>query len=233
MNLSTRCRLLRLTTRFRFFPPVALNVRHHQPIQLRTTWIRLGSGRFVPMGGDIDTANDRIFIAGLDIEVCNDSNHLQGRITLRQLKDNLKNRAIIEHATNFCHTSDQLRGDATNNSIWYFNLEDYQTVLEKLTKNLEPYSDQIFIRPIPEFILELASKLPVNNTLPSLHDTKDALSWLPKHMNDALLPFQRQGILYGVNQCNGRIFLGDEMGLGKSIVRIFYILKMTDIISKH
>ena len=36
-------------------------------------------------------------------------------------------------------------------------------------------------------------------------------------LQDALLPFQREGVAAAVERWDGRILLGDEMGLGKTI----------------
>ena len=36
-------------------------------------------------------------------------------------------------------------------------------------------------------------------------------------LQDALLPFQREGVAATVERWDGRILLGDEMGLGKTI----------------
>jgi SNF2 family DNA or RNA helicase len=36
-------------------------------------------------------------------------------------------------------------------------------------------------------------------------------------LEEALLPFQREGLTAAVERWDGRILLGDEMGLGKTI----------------
>ena len=36
-------------------------------------------------------------------------------------------------------------------------------------------------------------------------------------LEEALLPFQREGLTAAVKRWDGRILLGDEMGLGKTI----------------
>ena len=45
------------------------------------------------------------------------------------------------------------------------------------------------------------------------------LNSLPVHIRDSLLPFQREGVLFGLSR-HGRVLIGDEMGLGKTIQAI-------------
>jgi SNF2 family DNA or RNA helicase len=53
------------------------------------------------------------------------------------------------------------------------------------------------------------------------------LTKLPEKMQKDLYEFQKKGILYGVERF-GRLLLGDEMGVGKTIqaIGIMYIFKM-------
>ena len=42
----------------------------------------------------------------------------------------------------------------------------------------------------------------------------------PQSLQDALLPFQREGVAAAIERWKGRILLGDEMGLGKTLQAI-------------
>ena len=50
----------------------------------------------------------------------------------------------------------------------------------------------------------------------SLH-TRAMSSTASVTLQDALLPFQREGVAAAVERWDGRMLLGDEMGLGKTI----------------
>jgi SNF2 family DNA or RNA helicase len=39
-------------------------------------------------------------------------------------------------------------------------------------------------------------------------------------LDDALMPFQREGVRFGIERCKGRVMVADEMGLGKTIQAI-------------
>ncbi|KAL4428086.1 hypothetical protein ABPG75_002175 [Micractinium tetrahymenae] len=56
-------------------------------------------------------------------------------------------------------------------------------------------------------------------TLPSPHQVEQLYARLPRFLERALLPFQREGVLCGLAH-NGRCLIADEMGVGKTVQAI-------------
>ncbi|KAL1251529.1 hypothetical protein QQF64_019325, partial [Cirrhinus molitorella] len=55
---------------------------------------------------------------------------------------------------------------------------------------------------------------------------EDALQLLPQKLQEKLMPFQREGVLFALSR-DGRCMIGDEMGLGKTIqaISVAYVFK--------
>ncbi|WVZ66594.1 hypothetical protein U9M48_015789 [Paspalum notatum var. saurae] len=95
-----------------------------------------------------------------------------------------------------------------------FKLVDYDTVLKCLKK-------------LPGAVVEGIPKETRNtfqNKLPgkdwaSDKEVDELLKKLPQQLKDALLPFQLDGVRFGLRRC-GRCLIADEMGLGKTLQAI-------------
>uniref|UniRef100_A0AAF5Q4A7 SWI/SNF-related matrix-associated actin-dependent regulator of chromatin subfamily A-like protein 1 n=2 Tax=Wuchereria bancrofti TaxID=6293 RepID=A0AAF5Q4A7_WUCBA len=93
---------------------------------------------------------------------------------------------------------------------WSFPLEDICTVenalqsLDDVSLEIEKFSDHI----IKTLLTYRKSNISMNEPNLEKH--------IEKTLVDALFPYQRRGIIYGVMR-RGRLLLADEMGLGKSI----------------
>ncbi|XP_024878306.1 SWI/SNF-related matrix-associated actin-dependent regulator of chromatin subfamily A-like protein 1 [Temnothorax curvispinosus] len=93
--------------------------------------------------------------------------------------------------------------------IWNFHLNDYDGLLQKLTSN----NCNITVTRIPEAVFQIFKRnLKLDNQVKSEQD----LSKIDKKLLDTLMPFQRDGICYGISK-NGRCMIADDMGLGKTI----------------
>ncbi len=181
-------------------------------------WIRLKNGRYVKSNiqPEVTRSADNKFLGSLEMEVCNNdaTNKMQVKMTLSHWSSkNQKNIDAIVSAL----TMEKVH--STGDLQWHVDLDDYAAVIKQLQTSMATLRDDIYIRYIPDFVLSLATQVQSGVALPTIDETQTSLSFLPKHMNDSLLPFQRQGIHFGVKSCGGRIFFGDEMGLGKTIVR--------------
>ena len=81
------------------------------------------------------------------------------------------------------------------------------------------------ISDIPQFIADFqANPIPLGasklgkemNYKSEIHDKDKTIDKLPEKMMKALYEFQKKGIEYGIQRF-GRMLLGDEMGVGKTI----------------
>ncbi|KAL6439202.1 hypothetical protein ACFW04_003853 [Cataglyphis niger] len=93
--------------------------------------------------------------------------------------------------------------------IWNFHINDYDSLMEKLIHH-EP---NISITRIPQIILQIFKK-----SLKSEHEKilKQDLTKIDKKLTDSLMPFQQDGICFGISK-GGRCMIADDMGLGKTI----------------
>ncbi|XP_019885387.1 SWI/SNF-related matrix-associated actin-dependent regulator of chromatin subfamily A-like protein 1 isoform X3 [Camponotus floridanus] len=93
--------------------------------------------------------------------------------------------------------------------IWNFHINEYDTLMQKLI----PHESNISITQIPQTILQIFKK-----SLQSDHKNilKQDLSKIDKKLVDSLMPFQRDGICFGISK-SGRCMIADDMGLGKTI----------------
>lgn len=85
---------------------------------------------------------------------------------------------------------------------WVFGLQHYTFLLTKL-RNLNIAQ----IEEIPDFVLNCVKK--------TKNDINVDYSRLDPELDNALMPFQREAVEFGVER-NGRCLLGDDMGLGKT-----------------
>ncbi|XP_018300731.1 SWI/SNF-related matrix-associated actin-dependent regulator of chromatin subfamily A-like protein 1 [Mycetomoellerius zeteki] len=92
--------------------------------------------------------------------------------------------------------------------IWNFHLNDYNGLLKTLSSN----HCNLSITKIPEAVLRIFKKNLKSDTQLPEHD----LSKIDETLTNALMPFQREGICYGISK-NGRCIIADDMGLGKTI----------------
>ena len=112
--------------------------------------------------------------------------------------------------------------------IWLAPFSEY----EKIKESLNPFKDDYHIIKIPEFVLKVIentnyTKLTVaeDNESKEIIDytsddtNKKLIEMLPKHLLNALFPFQKEGINFGINH-HCRFLLADEMGVGKTIQAI-------------
>ena len=87
---------------------------------------------------------------------------------------------------------------------WSFHITDHENVIKRVA-SLKP---DVEIAPLPAWILNTFRKprdaIPVD------------LSSVEKHILDNLMPFQKEGVKFGVTR-GGRILLADDMGLGKTV----------------
>ena len=94
---------------------------------------------------------------------------------------------------------------------WSFHITDHENVIKRVA-SLKP---DVEIAPLPLWILNTFRKprdvIPVD------------LSSVEKHILDNLMPFQKEGVKFGVTR-GGRILLADDMGLGKTVEALSLIL---------
>ncbi|XP_015509270.1 SWI/SNF-related matrix-associated actin-dependent regulator of chromatin subfamily A-like protein 1 isoform X1 [Neodiprion lecontei] len=89
---------------------------------------------------------------------------------------------------------------------WDFHVKDYNDLVKKLSQ-LKP---RVSIENLPPSILQVFKK-EVNTDYNSVD-----LTSIDKKLVESLMPFQREGVCYGILK-NGRCIIADEMGLGKTI----------------
>lgn len=93
--------------------------------------------------------------------------------------------------------------------MWSFDLCDYDLVHERVGL-LNP---DVVIGSIPKFALNLLRR-PKNNEI-----DYTCLSAIEPTLASALLPFQKDGVCFGIEK-QGRCMIADDMGLG-TITKIF------------
>ncbi|KZC09702.1 PREDICTED: SWI/SNF-related matrix-associated actin-dependent regulator of chromatin subfamily A-like protein 1 [Dufourea novaeangliae] len=91
---------------------------------------------------------------------------------------------------------------------WSFLLKDYESLMTKLTN----FKSDVQIMGLPKTVLEIFKR---NNTSDKVAADID-LSKIDQQLLNQLMPFQREGVSYGVSK-GGRCFIADDMGLGKTI----------------
>ncbi|XP_076626647.1 SWI/SNF-related matrix-associated actin-dependent regulator of chromatin subfamily A-like protein 1 [Colletes latitarsis] len=96
----------------------------------------------------------------------------------------------------------------SKSKTWSFHLRDYESLMEKVVQ----FKSDIQITGLPKKVLQVFRKI---NTLDKTAANTD-LSNIDPHLLNQLMPFQREGICYGISK-GGRCMFADDMGLGKTI----------------
>lgn len=91
---------------------------------------------------------------------------------------------------------------------WNFDLKDYELLMNKIA----PFKSDINLEEIPSVVLQMFR---TSNTAKSKLLSIDLSNMEPKLL-ESLMPFQREGICYGISK-NGRCMIADDMGLGKTL----------------
>ncbi|XP_076058003.1 SWI/SNF-related matrix-associated actin-dependent regulator of chromatin subfamily A-like protein 1 [Oratosquilla oratoria] len=94
----------------------------------------------------------------------------------------------------------------TSTRKWDFHLNDH----DKLVSALNPLRPSVCISPLPSFVRKCLQEGSVMDP-----NTVD-ISSLDPQLIDALMPFQYEGVCYGLSR-GGRVLMADDMGLGKTI----------------
>ena len=91
--------------------------------------------------------------------------------------------------------------------VWSFALHDHDLLLQK-SRGLAP---GLSVTPLPTFVRDTFRK----QSDASAHLSID-LSRVEPHLRDQLMPFQKEGVQYGISR-QGRVMIADDMGLGKTV----------------
>ncbi|XP_076227917.1 SWI/SNF-related matrix-associated actin-dependent regulator of chromatin subfamily A-like protein 1 [Nomia melanderi] len=91
---------------------------------------------------------------------------------------------------------------------WSFNIKDYEDLMKKLIT----FKSDIQIAGLPKKVLQVFRK---NNNSDRSVENID-LSRIDSHLLNQLMPFQREGICYGISK-GGCCLIADDMGLGKTV----------------
>ncbi|XP_011314127.1 SWI/SNF-related matrix-associated actin-dependent regulator of chromatin subfamily A-like protein 1 [Fopius arisanus] len=92
---------------------------------------------------------------------------------------------------------------------WNFHINDYSSLINGMKSQ---FTGHIDVSGIPNFILQT-----FKSNLEKKSDLKEVdLSKIDNVLISKLMPFQRDGILFGIEK-RGRCMIADEMGLGKTI----------------
>ncbi|XP_043276402.1 SWI/SNF-related matrix-associated actin-dependent regulator of chromatin subfamily A-like protein 1 [Venturia canescens] len=91
---------------------------------------------------------------------------------------------------------------------WSFHISDY----EKLTSKCNALRPEVVLAGIPSYVMKVFKKSLTKQTEVELID----LSPIDSKLTESLMPFQQEGIRYGISK-RGRCFIADDMGLGKTI----------------
>ena len=89
---------------------------------------------------------------------------------------------------------------------WTFLISDHDSVMRKLA----PLKPEVEVTPLPPWILATFRK--PRDLNPALVD----LSTIDPFLLTNLMPFQQEGVKYGVSR-DGRVLIADDMGLGKTV----------------
>ena len=90
--------------------------------------------------------------------------------------------------------------------IWSFSLEEH----DKLVREAGVLKGEVELIPLPRWILDTFRK-PLSYDVESID-----LSKIEPKILESLMPFQLQGIQFGISR-GGRVLIADDMGLGKTI----------------
>lgn len=96
-----------------------------------------------------------------------------------------------------------------------FKLVDYDVVL-KCLKKLPGTSVQEIPSSTKRIIQDIPRYPGPGQKWASDEEVDELLKKLPQQIKDALLPFQLEGVMFGLRR-RGRCLIADEMGLGKTL----------------
>lgn len=95
---------------------------------------------------------------------------------------------------------------------WLFNISDH----EDLIRQLRPLRPEVEIDPLPKIVVNVLDKNRNKRKEVFVNTDQEGSFVIEPSLWDALMPFQREGVVYAL-QRSGRIILADDMGLGKTI----------------
>ena len=119
--------------------------------------------------------------------------------------------------------------------IWLAPFSEY----EKIRESLNQFKNDYNIIKIPEFVLKVIENMNYTKlTVAEDNESKEIIDYssddtnpkllemLPKHLLNALFPFQKEGINFGIKH-HCRFLLADEIGVGKTIqaISLCYLFK--------
>jgi len=90
----------------------------------------------------------------------------------------------------------------------YYSYSDYSAMVEHLKKE-----KTLHVEEIPGFVAKLIEQY---QSMSKMNNTINVWEHIPEKLQEALLPFQRIGVEFGIKR-EGRVMIADEMGLGKTI----------------
>ncbi|XP_047535168.1 SWI/SNF-related matrix-associated actin-dependent regulator of chromatin subfamily A-like protein 1 [Vanessa atalanta] len=91
-----------------------------------------------------------------------------------------------------------------NSKLWNFSIKDYQELMLKVS-SLAPH---VVLGPLPSYVLKILNE-------PVIDPNTVDLSPIEKTLRNKLLPFQEDGVRFGIAR-QGRCMIADDMGLGKT-----------------
>eukprot|EP00960_Hanusia_phi_P032149 749710-Hanusia_phi.AAC.2 len=103
---------------------------------------------------------------------------------------------------------------------WVFPLCQYYKLVNEISRMnaTEPANSTIGLIPVPDNVFKVLKNDPAVSTV-NHSKAKILFEALPLTVTNKLLPFQRDGVLFGLAR-EGRVLIGDEMGLGKTVQAI-------------
>ncbi|XP_031368111.1 SWI/SNF-related matrix-associated actin-dependent regulator of chromatin subfamily A-like protein 1 isoform X2 [Apis dorsata] len=91
---------------------------------------------------------------------------------------------------------------------WSFHLKDYEVLMEKIIN----FKSDVQIIGLPKIVLQIFRKNDISINIIENIDLSD----IDPTLLENIMPFQREGICYGISK-GGRCMIADDMGLGKTI----------------
>ncbi|KAB7505671.1 SWI/SNF-related matrix-associated actin-dependent regulator of chromatin subfamily A-like protein 1, partial [Armadillidium nasatum] len=94
-----------------------------------------------------------------------------------------------------------------NSKKWSFCITDHSNIMSALG----PLRSSVSISPLPSYVLQALKKA-------SNYPSSSSIDLMPldPSLLEAFMPFQREGVGFGVSR-DGRVLIADDMGLGKTI----------------
>ncbi|KAG7196652.1 hypothetical protein KM043_015990 [Ampulex compressa] len=122
------------------------------------------------------------------------------------------NRFIMELSKSFYPLTETFKSISTRlydskTKTWSFHIKDYENLIQKVIQ----FKSDVQIVGLPNTVLKIFRKSVANIDVLNIDLTK-----LDPKLTSSLMPFQREGICYGISK-GGRCIIADDMGLGKTI----------------